>query len=809
MEAKNKRKKQRLKRIVPLIVFSGAALLLLGDSLSNKVLLYGRDTVSHDYIVFYYGWEVVRQTAKLPLWIPHLFCGLPFLGSFAFCPFYPTNPIALFLPMPFVFNLQYVMSLIVAGLTFYYCCRSFGMTWVASIFGGLLFMSSGHLVSLVYPGHLQKVQAIVWLPLVIGSAVFYCSRGNVRYIVFGSIGLAMQLIASHAQIFFYTVQLLILIFLFDFARSFRLWERKGNKELRGELNGRSSVKFIKGVVVPAGSIVILGFMLSGAQLIPGMEMAAVSNRRGGVPYEEAIGGSFPPEELPELLLPRVMGDSTEKGYGTYKGRWKERLVSDYAGAGVWLFALFGLFAARSRWRWFFGAVFLVSAALACGKFSFLYRFFYHFIPGYNRFRSPATIMVVMTFSLILIAMMGFDHFWRKASHAAFSPVFFRRFLCLSSVFFAIALIGIMLFHRGITGIGGVETKSLNALNFPYLIPAATSVAIKLGILLFLSALIVRFHHRAQHRYILTAALILVAFFDLRSNDRIFINLMPVGGYHTYLFDYEVDNVIKETEPAYPPPRLLDTRNLLVMRMIMRDISTPHGYHPVRFQRYDELVDKYWFESESFLRLFNVSYVLSGDADKFSRAGYRPRAKTAGQTLLRAPEDSIAYLYVPRELEKTAPETALDSLPDEIDPRRLSVIEIDEGNAGGRTIAQETDPKNVSYRMIDYTENKVEIGVETPEEKFMVISEPNFSGWVAEIDGDTRLPIYTTNHFFRGVKIPGGEHLLTFEYRPFSFRLGLYFTLSALLFVVVLLIVERSMRKSVNLKKRRFYIEYST
>jgi uncharacterized membrane protein YfhO len=50
-----------------------------------------------------------------------------------------------------------------------------------------------------------------------------------------------------------------------------------------------------------------------------------------------------------------------------------------------------------------------------------------------------------------------------------------------------------------------------------------------------------------------------------------------------------------------------------------------------------------------------------------------------------------------------------------------------------------------------------------------------AGWQATVDG-VRAPILATNHLFRGVPAPAGEHVVRFEYRPRSLRIGVALTL---------------------------------
>ncbi|HPB32715.1 MAG TPA: hypothetical protein PLB62_14790, partial [Candidatus Sumerlaeota bacterium] len=149
---------------MPGILFALAALWLYWPVLRPGALLFGNDTIFHDYIMLFYGWSALKH-GSLSLWLPHLYCGIPFIGSFAFCPWYPPALAFLVVPFPLAFNLQYILHSFLAGAFTYRLLRAMNLDRISSGFGGLAFQLCGHFATLAYPGHLQKVQAIVWIPL--------------------------------------------------------------------------------------------------------------------------------------------------------------------------------------------------------------------------------------------------------------------------------------------------------------------------------------------------------------------------------------------------------------------------------------------------------------------------------------------------------------------------------------------------------------------------------------------------------------------------------------------------------------------
>ncbi|MCX7765409.1 MAG: YfhO family protein [Candidatus Sumerlaeia bacterium] len=768
------------------LIFLSASIILLGDVLNNNYVLYGRDTVSHDYIVFHLGWQSVREHLTLPLWTPYLFAGIPFIGSLAFCPFYPLNLSGLLLPLPLAFNIQYFLALIIAGLTFFYFSRSFQLSWVSSIFGGLMFLSSGHLVSLIYPGHLQKVQSIVWLPFIIGSANFFLQKRHWKYIIMAGIGLALQLTAGHLQIFFYTVQLLFVFILYDWLLQ---TVTTGINRTLWQLHLKT---LFFSYLLPIGCCLLIGLCLAGVQLLPTLEMASVSNRSPKVAYEEAVHGSFPPEELPELLLPRFLGDSTEKGYSFYRGRWGERLVTDYVGAGVWIFAILGLLhfhkTTYARWRCFFLLIFIFSTLLALGKFSPAFRFFYEYVPGYNKFRSPATIMILMTFSLVTLAGFGLETFWQKIKMLKYTSRQQRQFLLYASIMLIISSACFLAYLL----IGSTRLHTSSILFYsPFLLPAISRVAFNAGVILLVMALIIRVQGERQYQIISFAILIFVTFNDLRTNDRIFITRISKTDYHNYLFNHWADNIISQIAvntsstsglDTHQPLRLFEDKNALITRMIARRIATPHGYHPVGFKRYFELLNKYWFDNPMFLRLFNVRFIITETPERYESLGFHIVAVNGRQYLMQADEKNIPYIYVSQNEAAVKPGEALKIMPAEFDLARWHVVEYPMIEIPGFSHRINFEQINFNYKVTKYLDNEIELIASCDQTCNIVLSEPNFTGWEYWLDGK-QYPIYTANHLFRSVKLPAGTHSLKFVYRPFSFRIGLYISLVFMLGVL--------------------------
>jgi Bacterial membrane protein YfhO len=74
------------------------------------------------------------------------------------------------------------------------------------------------------------------------------------------------------------------------------------------------------------------------------------------------------------------------------------------------------------------------------------------------------------------------------------------------------------------------------------------------------------------------------------------------------------------------------------------------------------------------------------------------------------------------------------------------------------------------KLLTAAETQVEIQTTTASPALLVLSDVNYPGWQAWVDGKST-PIVQTNYIQRGVKVPAGKHIVRFEFHPFSFKLG--------------------------------------
>jgi len=88
-------------------------------------------------------------------------------------------------------------------------------------------------------------------------------------------------------------------------------------------------------------------------------------------------------------------------------------------------------------------------------------------------------------------------------------------------------------------------------------------------------------------------------------------------------------------------------------------------------------------------------------------------------------------------------------------------------------------------IFSYEETEVRIRAESSSSGYLVLTDLDYPGWRAEIDGRP-VPILRGNYMFRAVRLEPGTHEVVFRYRPSSFLRGGLISLATLIGVLLTL-----------------------
>jgi hypothetical protein len=132
------------------------------------------------------------------------------------------------------------------------------------------------------------------------------------------------------------------------------------------------------------------------------------------------------------------------------------------------------------------------------------------------------------------------------------------------------------------------------------------------------------------------------------------------------------------------------------------------------------------------------------------------------------------------------------LPDNsiFDPRKVALIE---DNLDFQV--QEFD-EQAEVKMNGNSDGTMTVNTNSKSPAFLVLSDTYYPGWQAKIDGK-KTKLFVTNYLGRGLVVPQGNHLVKFEFKPLSFKLGLGLSVASIFALGYLLFVSNILKNLVN------------
>ncbi len=387
-------------RVLPRLI--APALIVMATSLATwKLTLGDRAIARGDLLLYFYPLREFASAAiragHLPLWNPHTFMGAPFLANSQVGFFYPFNMLTAWMPAEQAVSWNIALHLCLAGLGMYALAqRGMGLTRPAALASGLAFGLGGYLGA--QAEHLNQLQALAWLPWQI-LCLFVLRRGTaLRTTVALAALITLQVLAGHTQSLYICLVALGLT-------AIALALTPNNAQRTGAASRVGSAIWLFATL---GAASLLAVALSGAQLIPTLELAAHSARSGGLPYNEVGSFSWRPWVIARALMP-TYGDPLFAEYVVYFGA-----------AGLALAVLGALAGLQSAWRGtptetparlsrgVASALVLTVAGfvLALGIATPLFGILYQFAPGFNLFRAQARWLVLLAIGVSMLVGLG-------------------------------------------------------------------------------------------------------------------------------------------------------------------------------------------------------------------------------------------------------------------------------------------------------------------------------------------------------------------------------------------------------------------
>jgi heme A synthase len=724
--------------------------------------------------------EYRERTGDEALWTNSMFGGMPaYLISLRWGGAMITDNLQrlllLYLPRPVGENF-------LAFLTFYILLLTFGVRPYLAIGGAIAFGLSTFFVVSIQAGHMWKIRAIAYMPLVLAGIRLIFTKKYLFGFILTSIALALEINANHLQITYYLFLLLSIY---------------GISELISDLKEKHSNEFLKkAVVIVLASLLAAGTNLGrlwttseyGKYSIRGRSELtnAPSESREGLDPSYAFRWSSGKWESMTLLIPHLYGGGSgvyhgkdselgevlrrnnvprneinqyERAYLGYWGSQPGTAGPAYVGAVSCFLFVLAFFFVDNRTKYWMVAGVVLSIMLSWGKnFPAFNNLMFDVFPGYNKFRAVTMVIIL---ALMIIPLMGFLGMERLIA-AGWNKQTQKKLLLATGITIFLAISAWI-----VTKPPAIEEA-----------PAWLSEAVfsdRKGIIqtdTFRTILYVVLTFGAVYFYlkgkismtIFAAIVIALVVLDLGLVDSRYLN---DGAYkkesnRTYLDKTPADEeILKDKTLGYRVLNLQDPFNEARTSNFHKSLG---GYHGAKMRRYQDLISRHLVpemqqiiqdqgitrSNTNVISMLNAKYILAGlQANAVIKNRYSNGAAwfVENINMVNSPDEEIAQIG-------------------NVDLSRTAVIDqtkfqIDEFHADSLA----------KINLISYEPNNLVYEASTRSNTLAVFSEIFYPrGWKAFVDG-SEAKILRVNYVLRALEVPAGEHKIEFRFEPDSYYIG--------------------------------------
>ena len=418
MSTKNsmERVKRAIAVVVAIVVFGAVAVIGFAPQLKGLVLpqhdIQQFDGMSRDIR------ECRAEFDEDPQWTGAMFSGMP---AYQINIKYPTQIIKR--------AVDWVQSLFAepASMVFFAMLSAFVMAvlmgmsaWVGLIVG-LAYGLSTYFFLIIGAGHITKMWALVYAPAMVGSIHYTLRRNMWLGGALAALFASLEIGANHPQITYYFLFAVLALFISEAVYAV--------KEKR-------YIDFAKRTAVLVGA----ALLAVGANFAPlyytmqhtsdttrGGSALAIEGEQKGLDLDYATAWSYGVDESANMLIPNFAGGSSLDSFnadgevgklfddilgdkeiaeqlGRYWGDQPYTAGPTYLGAIAIFLALLGLILAPSRDKWWIFAASALALLMAWGSNAMWFtEFCFKYLPLYNKFRAVSTALVVIEWSVPLLA----------------------------------------------------------------------------------------------------------------------------------------------------------------------------------------------------------------------------------------------------------------------------------------------------------------------------------------------------------------------------------------------------------------------
>lgn len=747
-----------------------------------------------------------EATGETTRWTNSLFSGMP---TFQISPSYPSDGLFKWVNKVYSLSLPgcsgYVMMMM-AGM--YIMLMMLGMRWYVSLLGAIAWGFSSYYIIIIGAGHLWKFYTLTYVPPTIGGIILAYRGRLLAGGAWAAAGLMMQLSWNHVQMtyyFFFVAAILAVCYLVEAFRTKALarW---------GKASGVLAVSFLLGAAANLPNLYMTSRYapesIRGGHselTLGGSEGAST----GGLDKDYITQYSYGRSETFTLLIPNVKGgasalpkggrlqaasldqldgapaaihdaklDGMEQFLGLHSQYFGEPESTNgpvYVGVIICALFLLGCIIVRGPLKWAMLAATLLSIGLAWGRnFMPLTDLFINLVPGYNKFRTPESILVIAQFAMPVLGILALRELLsgqldrRRALGISFGTV---ALFCLigwlfpgfyGSTDYAGDAANYQRYMSSYINAGYDPDQVQEAFGRAYtaLTPVVEKLrhslvsADSLRSLLFIvaGAAVLYWGLTRKRRGVTVGLLAVLVLADLYGVDKRYINAES--------FNRPVEQVI--TPDRADLAILADTAmNYRVMPMDY-DFMRPNrsyfhksvgGYHAAKLSRYNDLINYYLTPaafgqtsegSQNVVNMLNTKYLIES-----------PDSVTLNPDALGNAWLLSEIVYVDTPDDEFLALQAIDPATEAVADKRFSA-----------TLGTAVEPaRGDTVYETSYAPNRLTYRVNTARGGIVAFSEIYFPwGWEATIDGEPA-ELGRIDYVLRALRVPAGSHEIVMTFRP--------------------------------------------
>ena len=737
-----------------------------------------------------------------PYWLDNAFLGMP---SFQVSAIYPYDLLRIidqsirFLPRPADYLFLYLFS-------FYLLIISLRINYRYALFGSIAFGFSTYLIIILGVGHNTKALALGYLPLIIMGVLMIFKKDYLKGFFITSLALALQIHSNHYQMTYYTLIVVMMIFVIYFIEFYK----------------RNNIKTFFYCLSTFTLSSLIALMMNGSALMATKEYSEFSTRSKSEitinpdgSSKESLSGlskdyiteySYGILESVNLFIPKFMGGASsdrinndsklmdfiktldaEQGQQVYQysrlywGNQPIVAAPAYIGASILFIFFLALFLVKNiNMKWLLPSI-VISLLLSWGKnFDLLTNLMIDYFPFYDKFRAVSSIQVILEFCIPLIAVFGIHKFFSDEIEINKKmKALFKSALILIPFTLIIYLFGNKLFDfKSNFEIFSNYPEILNPLieDRKSILKADSLKSLVLITCLF--GILITYLKNILNKNFAIYGIIILVVFDLWSVNKQYVN----ADQFTNKSNIEVPFVMSSADKAilqdksdyrvFEPDRgFSSARNSFYHKSIS-------GYHAAKPKRIQDLYDFYIVKNNyDVLNMLNVKYIIKNDPD--NPLGVTRNANVYGNVW-----------FIDNIIHVNNSEKELLSLG-EIDLRTKVVTQ----NISLKEKSFQKDSLN-DISLVSRNANKLIYKSNSVTNQFAVFSEAfYYKGWQAYLN-DAPVDHYKVNYLLRGMEIPKGKHEIRFEFKPKVVERGSVISVFAYLILILVL---------TKLIKEKFYV----